>query len=131
VTVNTTANQTDAGVDIAVAAPAGSPPPNAKFLGAGGTAAFTTGDTIQRGQTTNVLLFGPGLSGSMQVRISGPADIAISGVHTITATDAAHTPGVEFTAAVSSSAAPGGRTVVLISPQGDITTFTGGLEVVP
>ena len=95
----------------------------------GSGSAFNTGDMIHRGQTARVLLFGPGLSGDMQVIIRGPADIAISNLNAITATD--NTPGITFTAAVSSNAALGARTVVLQNSKGDVTTFTGGLEVVP
>ena len=128
VVVNTTAGQTDAGVDITVPAPAASPAANAQFLGLG-TSASSTGDVIHQGQTATVLLFGTGLSGNMQVRISGPGDIRVSNVRPATSTS--QTPGLQFDAAVSSGAALGGRTVLLISPQGDMTAFTGGLEVVP
>ncbi|MBV9609786.1 MAG: hypothetical protein JO187_09530 [Acidobacteria bacterium] len=40
-------------------------------------------------------------------------------------------PGVQFNITVSSSAALGNRTVFLQKSNNDITTFTGGLEVVP
>ena len=76
-----------------------------------------------------VLIFGPGLDGSMNVTISGPADIVISNIRSITATD--KTPGVAFDAAVSPVAALGARTVTLRATNDDITTFTGGLEVIP
>jgi len=91
--------------------------------------AFNTGATIAQGATMRVLLFGPGLSGSMQVSITGPADITVSNVQTIKATDG--TPGIAFMAAAAPNAALGGRTVVLQTANGDVTTFTGGLEVVP
>lgn len=65
----------------------------------------------------------------MQVSISGPADIVISNIRTIRSTT--DTPGVAFTAAVSPDAAVGARTVILRATNDDITTFTGGLEVVP
>jgi len=74
-------------------------------------------------------LFGPGLSGSMTVSLSGPADIAISNIQSITSTT--NVPGISFTAAVGSTAALGARTVVLQATNNDITTFAGGLEVVP
>ena len=112
--------------------PSASPAPNAEFLGdgPGGTiTAFATGDTIHQGTTEFVILFGPGLSGNMQVKISGPGDILVSNIVGITANDG--TPGIQFTAAVSPTAALGGRTVLLINSVGDITTFTGGLEVIP
>jgi hypothetical protein len=84
---------------------------------------------IHQGATDFVLLFGPGLSGNMTVKVSGPPDITVSNITGITATD--KTPGVAFQATVNSGAALGARTVWLQNPQNDVTTFTGGLEVVP
>jgi len=131
--INIAGSQTASGVNIAVASPASNPTPNASSIGAAtslsGATASNTGTTISQGTTMFVLLFGKGLSGSMQVMISGPADITVSNVQSIMATDG--TPGVAFQAAVSSGAALGARTVVLQDPKNDITTFTGGLEVVP
>lgn len=95
----------------------------------GSASAYNTGDVIHRGQTARVLLFGPGLSGDMQVSIRGPADITIASINTITSTTS--TPGVSFVATVAPNAALGGRTVVLQNANGDVTTFSGGLEVVP
>lgn len=129
VTVSVASGQTSTGVDITVPAPAASPAPNAEDLGVGGSTAFGTGAQIHQGQTTSVLLFGPGLSGSMTVRFSGPSDITASNISAIRATDG--TPGIQFTAAVTSGAALGGRTVLLTNSQNDITAFSGGLEVVP
>lgn len=129
VTVNVISGQTATGLDVTVPPPAASPAPNALDLGAGGNTAFGTGAPIRAGQTAPVLLFGPGLAGNMTVRISGPSDIAISDIVAIRATDG--TPGLQFTAAVASGAALGGRTVFLTNPQNDITAFSGGLEVVP
>jgi hypothetical protein len=126
VIVNVSGGQTTSGVNIAVASPASSPVANAENLGTGNTAS-NTGTTIAKGTTATVLLFGPGLSGSMQVTISGPGDIDITNIQSITATD--NTPGISFTAAVAGNAAPGARTVLLRNSKDDITTFTGGLEV--
>ncbi len=127
------AGQSVSGADITVPAPASNPPPNATVLGTasltGSAQAFNTGATIKRGSTARVLLFGPGLSGSMQVSITGPNDITASSIQSIKATDG--TPGVSFIAAVNGNAALGCRTVVLQTSNGDITTFSGGLEVVP
>ena len=75
-----------------------------------------------------MLLFGPGLSGSMQVSITGPADVAISNIQSITATD--NTPGISFTAAADGNAALGARTVILQNSNNDVTTFSGGLEII-
>lgn len=131
--VTVTAGQTTSGVDIAVVAPAASPAINAQDLGVaamtGAGSAYNTGDVIHRGATSRVLLFGPGLNGSVQVSIVGPPGITVSEVSTIKATD--NTPGISFTATVAPNAALGARTVSLTNSQGDTSTFTGGLEVVP
>ena len=131
--VTVAAGQTASSVDILVSAPASSPAPNAQNLGVaplvGGGSAMNTGDIIHRGQTARVLLFGPGLTGDMQVTIRGTTDIIVSGIHAITATD--NTPGIAFNVVATPDATLGARTVVLQSAKGDITTFTGGLEVVP
>ena len=125
--------QNVSGIDVSVVSPASNPPPNATVLGVAGLTgtgqAFNTGGTISRGSTMRVLLFGPGLDGSMQVTITGPSDITTSNIQTIKATDG--TAGVSFVATVNSGAALGCRTVVLQATNGDITTFSGGLEVVP
>lgn len=131
--VTVAAGQTASGVDIAVSAVAGSPAPNAQDLGVasltGSGSASNTGDVIHRGQTARVLLFGPGLSGDMTLTIRGPKDIAFSSLAAITSTTG--TPGISFIAVVDPNAALGARTVVLQTSKGDVTTFTGGLEVVP
>ncbi len=131
VAVGVTAGQTVSGINITVVSPASSPAPNAQVLGVanltGPGEAFNTGGTISRGATQRVLLFGPGLSGTMTVTITGPTDITVSGIQTIKATDG--TPGIAFTATATANASLGARTVVLQTSNGDITTFTGGLEV--
>ena len=72
-------------------------------------------------------MFGPGLNGNVQVAISGPNDIGVSNLKSITSTKG--TPGVEFVITVPGSAAIGARTVFLTNGSGALTTFTGGLEV--
>ena len=126
VTVAVADGQAVSGTNITV--PTGTSTLNAEFLGTGGTA-NNTGDVVHRGESTNVVLFGTGLSGSVTVTISGPADILVSNVVTRTSTDG--TPGVSFDVAVSSSAALGARTVFLQSGDNQLTSFTGGLEVIP
>ncbi len=125
--------QTVGGIDISVVAPASSTAPNAVVLGvaalSGAGQAFNTGGSIAQGATQRVLLFGSGLSGNMQVSITGASDITITNIVSIKATD--NTPGVAFTAAAAPNAALGARTVILQATNGDITTFTGGLEVTP
>jgi hypothetical protein len=121
------------GIDITVSAPATSPAPNAQDLGSnpatGRQAASNTGGVIHRGSTMRVILFGPGLNGQMQVRIAGPNDIAIANISSIQATD--NTPGIAFMATANGNAALGARTVFLQNASGDVTSFTGGLEVIP
>jgi hypothetical protein len=69
----------------------------------------------------------------MQVMVRGPSDIQIDpkSIVGIRSTDTPPVPGISFTVTVAANAALGARTVVLQASNGDITTFTGGLEVVP
>jgi hypothetical protein len=128
VSSGTTAN----GVNISVTSPQSSPTPNAKFLGVnfaqGG--ATSTGDTVSRGQgTATVTMYGAALSSGMKVSITGPSDITIGAVTGITAQDG--TPGVQFPITLTNTTALGARTVIMQDAKKDITTFSGGLEVVP
>lgn len=121
------------GVDIEVASPSGTAP-NAKALGvaspsSSGGSADNTGAQIHRGATMHVLVFGPGLNGNLQVKLSGPQDYGIS--HQISITSTQNTPGIEFDLAVNGDAALGARTVILTDSNSNVTTFTGGLEVLP
>ena len=131
--ISVSAGQNVTGADIVVAAPASATPPNAQDLGvnpvAGLGTAMNTGGSIHRGSTMRILLFGPGLDGNMKVTVAGPPDITISELQSVQATD--NTPGIGFTAAVAGNAALGARTVYLKSANGDITSFAGGLEVIP
>jgi hypothetical protein len=108
-------------------------PPNAQDLGvnpvSGLGMAVNTGGAIHRGSTMRILLFGPGLTGDMKVSIAGPQDINVGALQPVQATD--NTPGVAFVATVAGNAAPGARTVYLKAANGDVTSFTGGLEVIP
>jgi hypothetical protein len=124
--------QAASGADITVPLPSSSPAPNVLVLGVssgGGGTAFNTGATIARGASKMVLMFGPGLSAAAQISISGPPDIAISRLQSITSTKG--TPGVAFQAVVDPNAALGARTVLVQNSKNDISTFTGGLEVTP
>jgi hypothetical protein len=131
--VNLSGGTSASGVDITVVSATASPAPNAQDLGVNDTgvraSASNTGGVIHRGSTMRVVLFGPGLNGQMQVRIAGPSDITVSGITGIQATD--NTPGIAFIAAASGKAALGARSVYLQNATGDVTSFTGGLEVVP
>ena len=122
------AGTTTSGVNVTVAASAGAE--NATALGkvADGFAA-NTGTIVHIASTNTIVLFGPGLSGSMSVMVSGPKDIGVSNVRSVQAKDG--TPGVAFDAVTGSSTALGARTVYLKAPNNDITAFTGGLEVQP
>jgi len=130
--VSVSAGSTTSGVDIAVVTPQSSPTPNAEFLGVnlGFGVAATTGDTVSRSQgTVTVTMYGPGLSSTMTATISGPADITIGSLSSITANDG--TPGIQFPITLTSTTALGARTIILKDSNGDITTFTGGMEVTP
>jgi hypothetical protein len=119
-------------VNISVDSPQSSPPPNAEFLGVnlGFGVAALTGDVVSRSQgTVTVTMYGPGLSATMSVTISGPADITIGPLTAITASDG--TPGIQFPITLTGVTALGARTVVLQDTNDDITTFSGGLEVLP
>ncbi len=107
---------------------------NAKALGvvsvgSGGGSADNTGAQIHRGTTMRVLMFGSGLNGNLQVKLSGPQDYAISNKISITSTQ--NTPGIEFDLAINGNAALGARTIILTDSNNNVTTFTGGLEVLP
>ncbi len=144
--VSVTAGAFVQGVNITVfnpATPTPPGPPNAELLGVnhGGTFnLFNTGDTISRTipGPQMVALCGPGLSQNMSVTIAGPSSDFI--VSNITGSPTlchpqgggANVPGIQFNLTVSPAATLGARTVILQNlPDNDITTFTGGLEVVP
>ncbi|HKU27764.1 MAG TPA: hypothetical protein VJQ54_20000 [Candidatus Sulfotelmatobacter sp.] len=126
VTVNAGARVS--GVDIVVAPPAGAE--NAIALGtlSDGFAA-NTGVIVHQASTNTMVLFGAGLSGDMQVNISGPQDIGVSNIRSVQAKDG--TPGVAFDTVIGATTALGARTVYLKSSNNDVTAFAGGLEVQP
>jgi hypothetical protein len=142
--VTVTAAATTPDVNIAVVAPATTPTasvPNAQFLGVG-TTAQVTGDVVHLGTVNNpVFLCGPGLSGSLQAFVGGSTfassvnDLAIAPNSIVDTTckrsDGTTLTGIKFAVNVSATAVPGARTIYLQAPNNDITTFTGGLEVVP
>lgn len=147
VIVNVTAGQLQQGVNVTVVNPATATPPgppNAQLLGLdrGGTfSLFNTGDTISRSVvgSQTVALCGPGLSANMTVNIAGPSSdfvvSNISGSATLchpTSGGGTNLPGIQFDVTVSPNATLGARTIILQNvSNNDITTFTGGLEVVP
>ena len=126
--VNVSAGKTTVDINVDVTTPASSPQPNAESLGVG-TSATNTGITVSRSSNPTIILFGRGLTSSLKVFITGPDDIAVSNIQSVTATDG--TPGITFIAAVASDAALGARTVVLQNSKSDTTAYAGGLEVVP
>lgn len=139
VIVNVTGGQTASGVNVDVPAPAATPAPNATLLGAttvpagGGSVDISlsnTGTTIKRGTSYVVALIGDGLSASMTVTLSGPADINIDAASLKGFTATNGKPGVSFQVAVGSNAVLGARSILLKNTQSDITSFTSGLEVV-
>jgi hypothetical protein len=130
------------GVDITVPGPSTSPVLNAQVLGAQGGIqgtkqfAFSTGDFVHQGaQGVTVLLFGPGLSANNvshvnAIGIGGSGDVTVvpNSVNGLTASDGT-TTGISFAINVAPNAVLGPRTVFLVAGN-DMTTFTGGLEVV-
>jgi hypothetical protein len=129
VVVSVSSGQTSSGVSITVPAPASSPTPNATAVGADGINAFSSGDVMHQNSSPTVLVFGTGLSASMKASFSGPSDITIGPLRSVNFQGGG--TGVSFTATVASNAALGARTLILQDAKNDITTFTGGLEVVP
>jgi hypothetical protein len=130
--VSVTANAMASGINISVVSPQSSPAPNVKFLGVnlaqGGASA--TGDIVSRGQgTATITTFGPGLSSTMKVSITGPNDILVGALTQVTAQDG--TPGVQIPITLTGNTALGARTLVMQNSKNDVTTFSGGLEVVP
>jgi hypothetical protein len=135
VILNVAAGQAQGGVDITVPAARAATPPNAQLLGTGpvtgSISASNTGATVHPGETVRVLIFGPGLDVNTTISITGPQppDIVISGLRATSST--AGNPGITFIAEVAPTAALGARTVIFQNAQGDVSTFTGGLEVIP
>lgn len=130
VSVTVAANQTTA-ADISVVAPVSSTPPNVVAVGVDSNGfAYATGGSATQGEASGVVtLFGPGITSTMQVSFSGPNDITVSNILPVTATDG--TPGLQFNIAVAGTAVLGARTLILQSSNNDITTFTGGIEIIP
>jgi hypothetical protein len=134
--------QAASAVNISVPAPVASPAENVEVLGvnplgcpSGSCSASNTGGAISLGNPVGtVIVFGHGLNANMSISFSGPQDITISnvmGVTSVAQNGQPSLPGIQFDVAVLPNAALGARTLVLQGPNNDITTFTGGLEVVP
>jgi hypothetical protein len=130
VVVSVAAGQTASGINIVVPAPASSPIPNATLVGADGSHAFSSGDVLHRNTTATVIIAGTGLNTSMKASFSGPADITIGPLQSVTFQGGGGT-GLSFPATIAPNAALGARTLILQDAKNDITTFAGGLEVVP
>ncbi len=130
VPVAVVANQTTI-ANIAVVAPVSGTPPNVQAVGVDSNGfAFATGGLAHQGETAGIVtLFGPGITGSMTASFSGPSDITVTNISAVTATDG--TPGLQFDVAVASTAALGSRTLILQNSSNDITTFAGGIEIIP
>lgn len=125
----------NASADINVGGPQACPTPNAQVLGianvgASSISATNVGVQMHRGDTKIMILFGAGLTAVTSVSVAGqPNDFVISNITHPSATDG--TPGVQFNVTVSPTAALGARTVILRAANDDMTTFTGGVEVLP
>jgi hypothetical protein len=140
VSVTVTAGAISSGVDITVPAPASVTAPNASLLGAavvppgGGDVSITLtngSSTVHQGSPIIVALAGTGIAATgTTVTISGPDDITIDTTTVKDITLDGGQKGLTFQAAVASGAALGARTVLLKNAQNDITSFTGGLQVI-
>lgn len=139
VVVSVGAGQSATGVNVDVPSAAATPAPNATLLGAtavpagGGSVDISlsnTGTTVKRGTSYVVALIGDGLSANMTIAFSGPADITIDTATVKGFTASNGKPGLSFQAAIASNAVLGARSILLKNTQSDITSFTGGLEVV-
>jgi hypothetical protein len=128
--VSVSAGQTVPGVNITVVGPASSPTPNTTAVGAHAMSAFSSGDVMHQNSTATVIVFGTGLNTSMKASFSGPGDITVGPLQSVMF-QKSNTPGLSFPATIPSNAALGARTLILQDTKNDITTFTGGLEVVP
>jgi hypothetical protein len=122
-------------VDITVPGPSQTPPSNAQFLGTvppgstGTVSLFSTGDVVHQSTSPTVLISGPGISATSTVRISGPGDVTVQSQGGITDANNVTQPGIALKLSVAPNAVLGPRTV-FITTGNDMTTFTGGLEVV-
>ena len=130
------------GVDITVPGPSQATTPNAQFLGTvptgatGSVTLFSTGDVVHLGTQPTVLIAGPGINGTTAsgtpvstVSISGPGDVTIMAQGGLRDANGNPTSGVAIQLNVPASAVLGPRTVFIVTGN-DMTTFTGGLEVV-
>ena len=111
--------------------------PNAEILGVGSTAQVT-GAAVSRGTINDaVFLCGPGLSGNMDVYVGGSNfgstvnDVVVRNIAAVSCEGGAASSGIAFAVSASPNATPGARSIYLHSANGDIATFTGGLEVIP
>jgi hypothetical protein len=143
--VTATGGGTATGVDIAVVAPASSTSPNAQVIGAAATSASSLSLTntearVSKAAGTQVVaLCGTGLLAAMKVGVGDApgvsnSDFTITNITGVTCSGSGSgstsTPGLQFDITVASGALLGNRTVFLQSTNNDVTTFTGGLEVV-
>lgn len=84
---------------------------------------------MHQNSSATVIIAGTGLNTTMKASFSGPADITIGPLQSVTFTN--NSKGLSFTATMPANAALGARTLVLQDTNNDISTFAGGLEVVP
>jgi hypothetical protein len=127
--ITVAAGQATSGTNIVV--PNSASAFNVTMLGVNSTGATTAsasnvGGSVARGTSALILIFGPGLSGTDTLALSGPNDISITGERAVKATDG--TPGIEFTITVGGNAAVGARTLN-VTQGTNASTFVGGIEV--
>lgn len=145
--VNVTSGSTASGTNICLPSPASSPSLNAKMIGAavpagsGSTSITLTnapavirlGALPASGQMV-IALTGDGITTSgasptlqvTSVTLSGPSDITVG-----TPSALQSGGGLGFRITLGGSTATGARTIYLKNAQGDITAYSGGLEILP
>ncbi len=127
--VAVTNGQTTSGINIVV--PNTASAFNITLLGVNSPSATTisasnVGGAVARGSTATILIFGPGLTGSETLSLSGPNDVSITGEKGVKSTDG--TPGIQFQVTVGGNAAIGARTLS-VKQGSNAAAFVGGIEV--
>jgi hypothetical protein len=129
------AGEETSNTDIAVSS---TPTPTLSVIAVGTSSGLSatagvTGISVQQGTTFTIFLVGPGIQPGTFYMVSGPpADVAITQpVETdfTQTTDTPPIPAVTFQVAVSATATPGTRNILITNPAGEITVFPGGLQI--
>lgn len=126
--VTVAANQNTIAVDIEVPGPASTINVTGVSITeplVGQTYARSTGVGVRQGNQYWLWLIGSGITPSLTLSFSGPADIAVGGP--VLATQGC--PGAIYPITVSAGAALGARSIILQDASSNLTTLAGALEV--